>query len=286
MRLLKARRKAEPQTLELRWLTVDAADTPSHPGAIDEIMGRRIDGMSINGVVTPAEVDRALEVLEQHRHVEGTPEPFGTMLGMPLHQLGPDASDRHLFLDETEMARPVYEKAFGFDPHQRIAEVLQPMTSGRPVAPPVEEGRAYNPGNVRWYDPHLGGLRSHVGNEFRYLAEQGAMEHLIQTTAVEDHLSYFVVLQPPSEGGALAVFDLLWEDENENIKPWDSAMRDDRWFDTRSASRFSPGPGDMILFGGGWRWHRVDPVAGDRPRITYGGFAAPSRDDRELHLWC
>ncbi|OWY61372.1 hypothetical protein B7486_64135, partial [cyanobacterium TDX16] len=176
--------------------------------------------------------------------------------------------------------------AFGFDPHQRVAEVLEPMSGGRPVTAPTEEGRDYNPGNVRWYDPGLGGLRSHVGNEFRYLAEEGAMKHLIQTTAVEDHLSYFVVLQPPTEGGALAVFDLLWEDENENIKPWDSAMRDDRWFDTQSALRLSPGPGDMILFGGGWRWHRVDPVGGDRPRITYGGFAAPSRDDRELHMWC
>ena len=123
-----------------------------------------------------------------------------------------------------------------------------------------------------------------MGNEFRRdLAEHG-MKHLLTTTSVKDHLSYFIVLQQPDEGGELSVYDLKWdEDDASNDDRVD--MRDDSRFDDMPALKLDPGPGDLILFGGGWRWHRVEPLTGKVPRVTYGGFCARSHDGREIHWW-
>lgn len=274
-----------PPPADLRWLTIDAADTAAHPGLVNDLIAKRIDGMMIRGVFTPDEIDRALASFAGLTD-EWSPQAFGAMLGMPLNQVGANSQDRTPHLDDTDRCQPLYRAAFGFDPHQRVADVLSPMTGDLAVAAPVENGRAYNPGNIRRYEPGMGGLKSHAGNEFIGLVAEGAMSHLLTTTDPYDHMSYFVVLQPSEGGGSLSVFDLLWErhSDADADETW-AGYRNDSWFDGIPALRLDPGPGDMILFGGGWRWHRVDPVTGPIPRITYGGFAAPSRDGRELHLF-
>ena len=77
---------------------------------------------------------------------------------------------------------------------------------------------------------------------------------------------------------------MLWEDDaGEAYEP--VPLRDDSHFDDLPCLRLAPGPGDLILFGGGWRWHRVDELTGTVERITYGGFCAPAADDSEIHFW-
>ena len=282
MRLKPQRWAKRPRHVDLRWRTIAASESDGHPRAVDDLIAQRIDGMTITGILTADEIQAALPRLESYRR-EATDEVFGAMLGMPLTQVE-DGTDRGPHLDDTEKCRALYGEAFGFDPHERIASVLRPMANGREPRPPLEANRPYNPGNVRWYDPGLGGLRAHVGNEFRLAHEEGAMSHLIATTDIHNHLSYFVVLQPPEQGGALSVFDLLWDSyQPDGREQW--YLEDDSDFDEQPAMQHHPGPGDMILFGGGWRWHRIDPIGGNVPRITYGGFLAPSTDGDALHLW-
>jgi len=276
---------AGPPTAELDWRYVPAAETADHPRLLHELNAKQFDGMLVTGVFTPDEVSQALERLAAVS--DGwTPEPFGAMLGMPLNHLGDHAANRDPYLDDTDACRDIYLEVFGFDPHQRIADVLQPMAEGLQLVAPTEDGRSYNPGNLRTYEPGLGGLRAHVGNEFIDTSAPGAMRHLLSTTRTRDHMSYFVVLQPSLEGGDLSVYDLLFVDHPTHERRWDGTYRDDAWFDELSCLRLSPGPGDMILFGGGWRWHRVDPIEGSIPRITYGGFASPSLDGERIHFWC
>jgi hypothetical protein len=62
-------------------------------------------------------------------------------------------------------------------------------------------------------------------------------------------------------------------------------LRDDSRFDNMPALHLDPAPGDLIIFGGGWRWHRVEPLTGTRARVTYGGFCAPSIDGDRLDFW-
>ena len=130
----------------------------------------------------------------------------------------------------------------------------------------------------------LDGLRAHAGNEFLDIIEHGGMSHLVTTTRVRDHLSYFVVLQRPEAGGTLSVYQQTIESLQMDTG-WGTGFRDDASFDDLPALCIDPPPGSMVLFGGGWRWHRIEPVLGTRPRITYGGFCGPSVDGTELHFW-
>ena len=73
----------------------------------------------------------------------------------------------------------------------------------------------------------------------------------------------------------------------------DDEESDDIWRRTRDDSLFSasrmievdPEPGELVIFGGGWRWHRVNEIEGTRPRITYGGFAGRSLEGDWLNLF-
>jgi hypothetical protein len=248
----------------LRWLDLDAASSTGHPTAISDIFARRLDGMTVTGLFTEQECASAIEQLRS-TEAEQLPTMFGTVLGQPVAMRpSPDPGPT--------------------DPFDRVAAAVAPMAEGRSIGPPVEDGRAYLGGNIRWYQPGRGGLPSHVGNEFP-MHHDPSLWYLRQQADTLDHVSYFVVLQPPEVGGELSVFDLLYEEEAPELEQWGNEGRKDGPMDDVPATRISPPAGSMILFGGGWRWHRVEPIEGNRPRITYGGFACRAHDDRSLYFW-
>jgi len=43
--------------------------------------------------------------------------------------------------------------------------------------------------------------------------------------------------------------------------------------------------GDLIAFGSGRLYHRVEPVEGSRSRVTMGGFLAFDRDHERVLYW-
>jgi hypothetical protein len=263
-----------------------AEATPSHPGVVERIKTRQLDGITVDGVFTPQECAAAVERLERF-HDDRMPSMFGTMLGLPLANMAivaDDPEDLSLYYDDAERSRAAYLDAFGFDPHRRVAEVLEPMCDGLSVGYPTDGDRAYSAGNIRWYEPGAGHLKAHVGNEFRTHSDAVSAQ-LRSTTRTVDHFSWFVILQAPESGGALSVYDLLFETHSPADPDYGEMGRDDSDFDDLPAKRVAPAAGGMVFFGGGWRWHRVDPISGALPRITYGGFAGPSLDGTSLNLW-
>jgi hypothetical protein len=270
---------------DLNWIDLDAADAAAHPSAMADIAARRLDGITVTGVLDPDECERAIAGLERHcdEQVEAI---FGSMLGMSLANLAQrsgDPHDRSPYFDDAERVMEIYQEAFGHDPFDRVGEVMSKLAGGVAVGPPKESGRQYLAGNVRWMHAGGRGLPAHVGNEFQ-LANP-AHEHLERVARVQDHYSWFVILQPPEEGGALAVFDLIYETHVPTDTSWRSVGRDDEDFDHLPARRIAPEAGALVLFGGGWRWHRVDRIPSGRPRVTYGGFAGPSSDGTAIHSW-
>ena len=241
------------------------------------------DGMTVTGVFSPQEAAEAVARLDASP-AERTGSPIGWVLGMPIGEVGPDSRDRTNFFDNTEMARAEYLTAFGVDPLERIATAIDPMAGHLHCAVPTEDGREYNAGHVRWFLPGYGGLRAHAGNEFGTALKDGAMNHLFETTQIMNHLSYFLVLQKPEIGGSLSVYDILWSPDDER-QDWSNGERNDAYFDVQPRMTIDPEPGDLVMFGGGFRWHRIEPVHGSIPRMTYGGFCAPSVDDTQLHFW-
>lgn len=275
---------SSPSPAPLAWLELTAADTRDHPDAIADLFTRRLDGMTVAGAFPEVACRHAATTLAAWKG-EATETMFGSMLVMALadlERLTGNPHERGPYLDQTQRCRTHYREAFGFDPHERLREVVEPM-SGGPVIAPEEAGRAYNPGNVRWFEPGGGGLPAHVGNEFE-IHSAAAGEHLRTVADTTDHLSYFVIVQAPEEGGELSVFDLL-HGSAVAAPPWTDVGRDDHALDGHVALAVPPRVGDLVLFGGGWRWHRVEPVFGATARITYGGFASRSRDGHAVYFW-
>lgn len=269
-------------TKELKWEIIPASATGAYPEAMPELIDRRRDGITVTDVLTQDELAAALPKLEAAEKIQTS---FGYLLGMSLGAIGPDEPNRDRYYDDRERVKEVYQDAFGFDIHERVASVLKPMAHDLPMVAPTEDGRSYAPAQIRWWNPGQGGLPAHVGNEFRRELEDGAMSHLVTVSQVTNHLSYFVILQKPEVGGALSVYDLIWEDYDTHEVPWQDCQRDDSWFEGVSCTKIDPEPGSLVVFGGGWRWHRVDPPQGPKARISYGGFCAPSVDEREIHFW-
>ncbi len=275
---------ANQNSSKVEFAKIDANRTDEHPGLLLDLMAKRVDGLHVTGLFTQDEIARAVPALDGFRDLANT-EPFGAMLGMPLYEIG-DSNDRTPFFDSGDENRLRYREAFGFDPHQRLWDVLRPMAGDLEITFAREGDRVYNPGNVRWYDPGQGGLKAHAGNEFVEIAGAGALSHLLTESPVRDHMSYFVVLREPDIGGDLSVYDLLWVDRPPELDHWDGMARDDSRFDAMACLRHQPKPGDLTIFGGGWRYHRVDPVGGEVPRMTYGGFSNVSHDGHRLYMWC
>lgn len=270
----------------LRWLDLPADEAGAHPTVVDDIHARRLDGLTLSGVLSTDEAACGVEGLE--RDVEDRrPAVFGSMLGMPLAELpqeGGPTGDRTSYHDDARRSRQTCADAFGFDLHDRVAEALRPLAGGREVTHSHDGDRAYSAGNVRWYEPGRGGLTAHVGNEFATHGDW-TTEQLRTTVRTRDHYSWFVILQPPEDGGALSVYHLLHETHIPAQPDYTEHGRNDSDFDALPALRVAPAAGALVLFGGGWRWHRIDPVRGARPRVTYGGFAGLRHDDAALHLW-
>ena len=215
-----------------------------------------------------------------------SPVLFGRVLGRPLAEHRSQGEDDTLddYLRQADRCRPLYRAAFDFDPHERVAAVLRGLADGADVRPPSLDGAEYNPGSVRWYEGGGGGLPAHVENEFEMHAD-ASMQHLRTVVDTRDHLSFFVVLQRPVEGGALTLYDVVDGGAPPEVDPWVEDGRDDGPLDPFVLTTVDPPVGSLVVFGGGWRWHRVDPVTGSRPRVTYGAFAAPFRDGTGLAVW-
>ena len=116
-------------------------------------------------------------------------------------------------------------------------------------------------------------------------------EHLEGQVDVFDQLSFFFFIQAPQAGGEVCLFDLEWEEGqtksslSENVH----VMLPEISFHTASADLaqiLNPEVGDLVIFAAaGQIWHRVEPVLGERERITLGGFAAYSYDKKTVYHW-
>lgn len=269
----------------LSWHQLDAGDLDGRETVVDDICSRRIDGVTIADVMSAEETARAVAALRGDGR-DDRQAMFGSMVGLPLAELPrhtEDTTDRSVYLDDAARNAEVLGAAFGFDPAQRVFDVVSRLVAGRTVTSPAEGERRYSAGNVRFYEPGSVGLPAHAGNEF-HMHGDGTLAHLRSTTATTDHMSWFVILQQPDEGGELAVFDRTIETYTAS-GPWTDQGRQDEEFDAIPALRVDPAPGSMVLFGGGWRWHRVEPVTGTVARATYGGFAGISHDGGAVNLW-
>lgn len=270
---------------QLEWPEFRANALESAGAIVDRVLDVEIAGATIHQVLTPDEVARGLEGLAKVPDSVKNVFGGGLLLGMALGEMA--STDLTPYFDNSDRARALIGECFGFDLHERVAAVVSKLAPGEQVARAFEGDRFFNPGQVRWFEAGRQGLPAHIGTEFYDIGADGAMKHLAQLADVPQHLSYFLVLQQPMVGGSLSVFHLNRDQYRTHTVPWGNSDRDDSWFETVPRRDIDPPAGSMIVFGGGWHWHRVEPISGFIPRITYGGFFARSMDrtEKTLYFW-
>ena len=89
----------------------------------------------------------------------------------------------------------------------------------------------------------------------------------------------------PPRAGRCRCSTSCYDADTDHLETWGEHGRQDSYFDSLPCRRVAPPAGSLVFFGGGWRWHRVDRIAGDRARVTYGGFAARSVDGTSVNFW-
>jgi hypothetical protein len=252
------------------------------PNCFADVQEGALDGVIVKGLF-PRELMASVAQGVADRSDEADELTFGAMYGFPLNKSG-DTRDE--YLAEADTFVDVHQDLFGFDLRAFLNDVLRRGSGGRPVDVPVEEGRAYTPTTFRVMRPGLGGLKAHTGNEFTLLpAESRGMVWLKTQVRMWGALSWFAVAQTAEAGGELRVADLLWDDTPEEWKGFDQNLRDDSFFDDLPQDPMPLEEGDLIVFAGGRLWHKVSDIGGTRDRVTFGGFAALTQDDREFWYW-
>lgn len=166
------------------------------------------------------------------------------------------------------------------DVEREVALLLQQLSGRRNIeVAATADGRRYVPYTVRLLKE---GKQISVHHDYHYpLALYRDLAQQVDTTTL---ISFFLTLQRPDAGGALIVYGLNSDDPNQPQLPngwWDLPAIEK----TYERMRFELFPGDFVLLASGRRFHRVEPVSGDRSRITLGGFLAFDKKRERILFW-
>lgn len=279
------------------FLDIDAADAGRHPGALDDILSGRIDGMILRGVLSPGAAAGVSERLARGEHGMApaarptyadrakTPEVLGEAI------VTNEAGMAHYFASAGKFRSDCRALFAGLGDFEASVEaVLGALSGGLPAeVPRGPAGDTYVSATIRML--HEGQeIGVHVGNEFLALPQA---KHLLELLEPHDQLSFFATLAEPEGGGELVVYALEWDDVAPFLPPRESGVPGVYATGTPvfelaegyAKMAFRPGPGDVLIFNGGRYYHRVSPVVGRRPRRTIGGFLGFSRARDRILYW-
>ncbi len=177
----------------------------------------------------------------------------------------------------TSAAAVIGEK---FEVQSEVTSLIREMSGRQSVEiPRSSDGRGYTPYTLRLLRE---GKQISVHHDYHYpLALYRDLAQIVDTTTL---ISFLLVLQRPTEGGALIVYGLNSDDPQQPQLPngwWDIRAIEERY----ERTRFDLFPGDFVLLASGRRFHRVEPVAGKTSRITLGGFLAFDKTRERVLFW-
>lgn len=252
-----------------------------------ELYTHQIDGAVLKGVFSPEEVGQIVAAVNEVPDADKFFVSNGQVFPMPFTSIRNLDTDVDRYIEK----RDLLNSWFG-NLRRKIHQVLEDIGGDFAIAPSEikvegKEGEA-NFGNFRWLQPNLGGSIVHCENLFQM--DSPVCADVFRQMHKEGELSFFLALQYPESGGELAIYDAEWPEVNGK-----DGFHNDEYLLTRSRQRVyleqikrflvKPSPGDILVFRGGAIWHRVEPIFGQLPRITFGGFMSFSADGERIHYW-
>lgn len=276
---------------------IGISETGEFPNGLLDIQLGEVHGFLIRDVLSPEEADKLVAYFnsldnadfEHNRNGRNIPKPFASVVSAKGSSSNPDP----YFLKAHDFWNGFPERC-GFDIVDRLKSVFKMLSGGRRVEVPVERTHQmmFSPAQMREMYVDRDGIYVHCGKYFR---DRFATfySHMEDFSAIDEQISYFIMLQPPDEGGELTVYDMYYNDVKRKEEEWDNktVIADDgSRIDLENADgvkrrKICPRKGDMIIFDGGNVWHRVENPVGHDSRITIGGFVTFSHDNSTVHFW-
>jgi hapalindole-type alkaloid chlorinase len=264
---------------------IESLGSDEHRSALLEIHEGALDGVIVKHVF-PCEllaaaaerISRGATALPIFHAPDGRK---GLVYGWPL--VASDGAPER-YLDLAQVFRTECAALFGAadEPERTIASALASLAGGLDVSVPrAADGRAFLPATIRFLAP--GDLLPlHYENEvFGWPGVRELAARLDHSTL----MSFYIPMVLAERGGELRLY--------RTSSVGDGTMRiaelggDDAarvHFEREGYDVLRPGPGDLLVFDGGRRYHEVTRVEGCQ-RWTMGGVLAFSNDHRAVHFW-
>jgi hypothetical protein len=204
----------------------------------------------------------------------------GRAYGWPL--VATDGSLEH-YLDMAARFRSVCSMLLGpNEPEETLVSALGALAGGLDVSVPrADDGRPFLPATIRSL---VAGdlLPLHYENEvFGWPGARMLAPRLDRATL----MSFYVPMVLSDRGGELRLYRTTCLDGGSNrINELGGEESARAHFERGGYEVLRPGPGDLLVFDGGRRYHEVTRIEG-RTRWTMGGVLALSWDHRSVHFW-
>jgi hypothetical protein len=267
-----------------RTVTISATEAADTPQLLTQVRRGEIEGVLIKKVYEApvcAELCAALEAGNHGLIRTDFPAKFAAFFyGINLNLAHPDLKDYFAAVPEFRMRLgQLFPGAL--DLEGRLKTLMTALDKGCAygAAPGPQPGSSYMFTTIRAHLPG-GYIPAHFDDE---QAARPSYRHLLPLIRMK-LFSFVLAFSQAEAGGALEIFDLKPEQDNQRIAVGGrSAAKPD--LDAVEKISFRLEPGDMIVFSSGRYLHRVTPVVGSRTRWTACSFMAEAKDPGRVYCW-
>ncbi|BAQ61808.1 hypothetical protein GM3708_2214 [Geminocystis sp. NIES-3708] len=260
---------------------------PPSGNLLKDMQEDKLDGVVISGIFDANELKAFQSQFQKFsEQIKGSDlyaeTDFGSVIGSSLME-----NNLKAYLDRACRSLNFFESVFQGNFCSLVTGVLSKLTGGQRVfqARFPDTDKSTSPASVRICKPEHKALNAHIHREFGLYFP--LYQKIAAISRLETELSYYLMLQKPSSGGALTLYDLQWHNTpKEYIRP-EVFMAEQRnnFLDNLDQMHISLSEGEMIIFAANRIWHKINAVQGDTNRITIGGFITESLDSRYQYYW-
>ena len=270
---------SEPSSF-FRLLDFHYSSIEHHSGVINGLWNNQVDGIVVRELISPSLASHFVELLSDPsfdlpRTVYYWGQVFGRVLTSQLDDLDKYFNSASLY--EANLPQIWGHNATSWPSF--FSEFLYRLSGKIATVPQYSNCLSFISSTVRIISNGKQ-LTTHCGNQFAECSPK--LDSLSKITLLDDQVSYFVLLQEPSQGGELTVFDALWSNRLSYTTQGLSLIQS---IESRDSVQLDLKVGDLLIFQGGQIYHRVECIQGVTPRITLGGFITPSHDFQNLYFW-
>ncbi len=275
---------------DIRWAEIHSGATNDVANAIEDIYNDQLDAIVLRQAFPADATADALQRINRDTELPWL-RPNRTGPSADIRVLGvaatpsfdtPEGPLVDAYFDNVDQYERVTEDLFGteFGLYGYLEQLLGRVAGKRPVERLVNiDGRPFAACTVRSL-PEGQGIILHNDHGHVDLAMYADVVSDLDTSIT---LSFFALLQAPESGGRLIMHGVT---DTDTVPRLPNGYPDSEAIQRRYRfEAFELRSRDVIIFGAGKFYHRVEPVGGARPRVTLGGFLTFSRNRQKVFYW-